>query len=59
MSLFSVNTNVGAMLALQTLAAINRDLLTTQNRISTGLRISSAKDDGAIWAIAQGQRAES
>ena len=59
MSLFSVNTNVGAMIALQSLAAINRDLLTTQTRISTGLRISSAKDDGAIWAIAQGQRAES
>lgn len=59
MSLFSVNTNVGAMIALQNLAVINRELLTTQNRISTGLKISSAKDDGATWAIAQGQRAES
>ena len=59
MSLFSVNTNVGAMIALQNLAVINRELLTTQNRISTGLKIASAKDDGAIWAIAQGQRAES
>lgn len=59
MSLFSVNTNVGAMIALQNLAVINRELLTTQNRISTGLKISSPKDDGAIWAIAQGQRAES
>lgn len=59
MSLFSVNTNVGAMIALQSLAAINRELLTTQNRISTGLKISSAKDDGATWAIAQNQRAES
>jgi flagellin len=59
MSLFSVNTNVGAMIALQNLAVISRELLTTQNRISTGLKIASAKDDGAIWAIAQGQRAES
>jgi len=59
MSLFSVNTNVGAMIALQNLAVINRELLTTQNRISTGLKISSAKDDGATWAIAQNQRAES
>lgn len=59
MSLLSVNTNVGAMIALQSLAVINRELLTTQNRISTGLKISSAKDDGATWAIAQGQRAES
>lgn len=59
MSLFSVNTNVGAMIALQNLAVINRELLTTQNRISTGLKISSAKDDGATWAIAQGQRGES
>lgn len=59
MSLFSVNTNVGAMIALQSLALINRELLTTQNRISTGLKIASAKDDGAIWAMAQNQRSES
>jgi len=59
MSLFSVNTNVGAMIALQNLAVINRELQTTQNRISTGLKVASAKDDGATWAIAQGQRAES
>lgn len=59
MSLFSVNTNVGAMVALQSLAVINRELMTVQRRISTGLKISSPKDNGAIWAIAQGQRAES
>lgn len=59
MSLWSVNTNVGAMIALQSLAAINRELAVTQNRISTGLKIASPKDDGAIWAIAQGQRSES
>lgn len=59
MSLMSVNTNRGAMVALQSLAAINRELAITQHRISTGLKIASPKDNGAIWAIAQGQRAES
>lgn len=59
MSLNSVNTNVGAMIALQSLNAINSDLLTVQRRISTGLRVSSVKDDPATWAIAQNQRAES
>jgi flagellin len=55
----SVNTNVGAMVALQNLNATNVDLAKTQNRISTGLKVGSAKDNGAIWAIAQGQRATS
>ncbi len=55
----SVNTNVGAMVALQNLNSTNMELSQTQNRISTGLKVSSAKDNGAIWAIAQGQRATS
>ncbi|MFM6913667.1 MAG: aminopeptidase P N-terminal domain-containing protein, partial [Aquirufa sp.] len=38
--------------------ATNAQLATTQSRINTGLKISSAKDNGAIWAIAQGQRAD-
>lgn len=54
----SVNTNVGAMIALQNLNATNADLATTQNRINTGKKVATAKDNGAIWAIAQGQRAE-
>ena len=54
----SVNTNVGAMIALQNLNATNMDLATTQSRINTGKKVASAKDNGAIWAIAQGQRAE-
>ena len=54
----SVNTNVGAMIALQNLNATNAQLATTQNRINTGKTVASAKDNGAIWAIAQGQRAE-
>ena len=54
----SVNTNVGAQIALQNLNATNAQLATTQSRINTGKSVSSAKDNGAIWAIAQGQRAE-
>ena len=55
---FSVNTNAGAFLALQNLNATNRELSTVQQRINTGLKIASAKDNGAIFAIAQNQRAE-
>jgi len=55
----SVNTNVGAMVALQNLNSTQSDLATTQNRINTGLKVASAKDNGAIWAIAQNQRATS
>lgn len=52
----SVNTNVGAMIALQNLNRTNNDLQTTQNRINTGLKVANAKDNGATWAIAQNQR---
>ncbi len=55
----SVNTNVGAMVALQNLNATATSLQATQNIISTGLKVASAKDDGATWAIAQNQRATS
>jgi flagellin len=54
----SINTNVGAMIALQNLNMTNSNLATTQNRINTGFKISSAKDNGAIWAIAQNQRSD-
>ncbi|MCA3080789.1 MAG: flagellin [Rhodocyclaceae bacterium] len=50
--MLSVNTNQGAMVALQTLNKTNSDLAKTQNAISTGLKVASAKDNGAIWAIA-------
>jgi len=55
----SVNTNVGAMVALQNLNSTNSELMTVQNRINTGQKVSSAKDNGAVWAIAQNQRASS
>ncbi len=54
----SVNTNTGAMIALQNLNATNAALSVTQNRINTGKSVATAKDNGAIWAIAQGQRAD-
>ena len=58
MSLNSVNTNVGAMMALESLSAINAQLGETLNHISTGLKISSPKDNPAVWAMAQNERAE-
>ena len=54
----SVNTNYGAMVALQQLNMTNSALETTQTRINTGLKVSSAKDNGAVYAIAQGMRAD-
>ena len=58
MALNSVNTNTGALVALQNLNATNNDLNTVQNRINTGRKVDSAKDNGAIWAIAQSQRSD-
>ena len=54
----SINTNVGAMIALQNLNATNNQLATAQSRINTGFKVANAKDNGAIWAIAQNQRAD-
>src|ERR1700761_584846 len=53
---FSVNTNTGAMTALQYLNETQGQLNQTQNAINSGLKVASAKDNGAIYAIAQNQR---
>ena len=53
----SINTNYGAMVAAQSFAATGRELDKVQNRVTTGLKISSAKDNGAVWAIATTQKA--
>ena len=53
---FSVNTNNGAMTALQYLSQTQAQLDKTQTAINSGLKVASAKDDGAIYAIAQNQR---
>ena len=58
MALNSINTNVGAMYALQNLNSTNFQLDLTQTRLNTGKKISSAKDNGAVWAIAQNQRSD-
>ncbi|WP_395943184.1 flagellin [Brevundimonas sp.] len=53
----SINTNYGAAIALQNLNKTNSELERTQNRINTGMKVSTAKDSGAIFAIATSQRA--
>jgi flagellin len=50
--MLSVNTNAGSMVAIQTLNKTNSDLNRSQNAISTGLKVATAKDNGAIWTIA-------
>jgi len=55
MALNSINTNSGAMIALQNLNATNSELQVTQQRINTGKKVGNAKDNGAIWAIAKTQ----
>jgi len=55
---FSVNTNTGAMAALQSLNSTNRGLDTVQNRINTGLSVASTKDDSASFTIAQTLRGD-
>lgn len=54
----SVHTNEAALIALQNLNKTHMDLGEVQNRISTGLKINNARDNAAVWAIAQGQRAD-
>ncbi|MBL9096470.1 MAG: flagellin [Alphaproteobacteria bacterium] len=54
--MISVNTNYGAMIALQNLNQTNSELNGVQNRINTGLKIAGPKDNGAVWAIAQSMR---
>ena len=54
----TINTNPGAMIALQNLNKTNADLQQVQQRINTGLAISSAKDNGGVYAIAQSIRAD-
>ena len=54
----SVLTNPSSFVALRTLNGINRSLDTTQNRVSTGLKVAGALDDASNFAISQGIRAE-
>lgn len=54
----SIKTNFAAMTALQTLNMTNRDMLTTQNRISTGFRVANASDNAAYWSMATTMRSD-
>jgi len=57
MPLNSINTNAGALIALQNLNGTNSELQVTQQRINTGKKVATAKDNGAIWAMAKNQSA--
>jgi len=56
--MISINTNVAAMTALQTLNMTNKALTETQNRISTGFRVAEASDNAAYWSIATTMRSD-
>ncbi len=58
MSLNSVNTNIGAQVALSSLNHTNTELQASQKRISTGLRVADATDDGGAFAVAQRVRSD-
>ena len=54
----SIMTNQSAMTALHSLTNTNRNLGQTQNRISTGYRVSDAEDNAAYWSIATTMRSD-
>lgn len=54
----SVNTNISAAIALQNLNATTKELDKVQNHVNTGLKVASAKDNSAIYAIAQNARGD-
>ena len=54
--MLSVNTNYRALVALQSLNSTQDEMGVVQNRITTGLKVASAADNGAVFAIAHGQR---
>ncbi|ANT63184.1 flagellar protein (plasmid) [Salipiger sp. CCB-MM3] len=55
----SINTNTSAMNALSTLRSINKDLESTQSRISTGLKVESGKDNAAYFSISETMEGDS
>jgi len=56
--MLSVNTNTGAMIALQYLNQTEAQMEKTQNAVNTGMKVASAKDDGATFAMAQNMRGD-
>ena len=57
-TLNSINTNVGAMVALESLNATTTQLNATQKQISTGYAVADATDNGASYAVAQRVRSD-
>jgi flagellin len=56
--MLSVNTNTGAMIALQYLNQTEAQMEKTQSAVNTGMKVASAKDDGATYAMAQNMRGD-
>jgi flagellin len=56
--MISVNTNPDAMTALEYLNQTEGSLSLTENAVSTGMTVATAKDNGAIYAIAQNMRGD-
>lgn len=56
-STYSVNNNASALQSLKNLNATGRDLAETQKRVSSGKKVDEAKDNGAVWSVAQNQSA--
>ena len=54
----SVHTNTSAMIALQNLNKTNQSLADVQQRINTGLKVSGARDNSSVFAVAQGMRSD-
>ena len=54
----SILTNSSSMVALQTLRGINSNLMKTQDEISTGRSVASARDNSAVWAISKVMEAD-
>ena len=54
----SINTNISAMTALQSLTAANKAYTETQKHIATGLRVGEASDNAAYWSIATTMRSD-
>lgn len=54
----SINTNLSAMAALQSLSMTQKEMIATQNRVSTGYRVATAQDNAAYWSIATTMRSD-
>jgi flagellin len=54
----SINTNIAAMTALQSLTQTNKNLVAVQTHVSTGLRVAEASDNAAYWSIATTMRSD-